>query len=205
MFVRFYCLRLSHPQDRDHCTMNQDTAVALLNAAKSIKRRDMSPFLTTIQNSAPSSSLNVSWIIITYITSGYSQSNHDIAALSQTLVPYSVQYDTIVTLVTVVTNTASLCQVPTTQDTSSVESGDGAHLYHMILSTLHNTDSTSPWIPSCALWTGTRSPLSSLYSSILPRVGGAGCRLSREPHSWNWLYLFDTFRDVCILLKKTQD
>lgn len=60
MFVRFYSLRLSHPKDRDLQSMHPDTAQALLNVAKSIKRKDVGGFLSAIINSAPTSNLNVS-------------------------------------------------------------------------------------------------------------------------------------------------
>ena len=54
MFVRFYFLRLSHPHDRDLLVMHQDTPQALLNVAKSIKRKDVSGYLDAI-SSFPSS------------------------------------------------------------------------------------------------------------------------------------------------------
>ena len=39
----------------------------------------------------------------------------------------------------------------TVQDVSSLDAGDGAHLYHLIQSTLRATDATSPWIPASDL------------------------------------------------------
>ncbi|KAL5260669.1 hypothetical protein ACHWQZ_G010731 [Mnemiopsis leidyi] len=42
---------------------------------------------------------------------------------------------------------SSNLNVDTLQDVSTLEAGDGAHLFHLIQSTLHATDSTSPWIP----------------------------------------------------------
>jgi hypothetical protein len=34
------------------------------------------------------------------------------------------------------------------QDVSSLEAGDGAHLFHLIQSTLRATDASSPWLPA---------------------------------------------------------
>ena len=60
MFVRFYSFRLSYPKDRDLQSMHPDTAHALLNVAKSIKRKDVGGFLSAVLNSPPTSNLNVS-------------------------------------------------------------------------------------------------------------------------------------------------
>merc|ERR1712003_102777 len=58
MFVRFYSFRLSHPKDRDLQSMHPDTSQALLNVAKSIKRKDVGGFLNAVLNSSPSTNLN---------------------------------------------------------------------------------------------------------------------------------------------------
>lgn len=45
-------------------------------------------------------------------------------------------------------NALHFSQVPTTEDVSTLDAGDGAHLFHLIQSTLRATDASSPWLPA---------------------------------------------------------